>query len=342
VALRGLWRFYEVGGRLATAREVAEQLLSLAQRRHDAPRRMVAHTSLGYALAFMGAFAAARPHLEQGITLTDPEAQRTLALRYGAAPGVQCLGYAAHTLWCLGTPDQGLARSQAACTLARELEHPLSLAEALFWAARLHLLRGEAQAAREQAETLIALATEYTLPQFLALVRCLLGWALAAQGQDNEGVTLLRQGVTDVRTTGNRVAPPQFLAVLAAVSGTLGQVDAALSMVAEALDLVEQTGVRWYEAETYRIKGTVLLHQATPDAAQAEACFQQALDIARRQEAKSWELRAATSPARLWQAQGKRQEAVDLLAPVYEWFTEGFDTADLQEAKTLLETLTRA
>jgi predicted ATPase len=133
-----------------------------------------------------------------------------------------------------------------------------------------------------------------------------------------------------------------LLAVLSEACGTLGQVDAGMSMVTEALALVEQTGVRWYEAETYRIKGTLLLHQAVPDAPQAEARFQQALDMARRQEAKAWELRVATSLARLWQSQGKRQDAYDLLAPVYNWFTEGFDTVDLQEAKARLDVLSCA
>jgi predicted ATPase/class 3 adenylate cyclase len=340
VALRGLWRFYQDGGRLATAREVAEQLLTLAQHQHDATRRMVAHVSLGATLTMMGAFTAARTHLEQGTALTDPEAQRTLALRYGVAPGAQCLVYAAHTLWCLGAPDQARERSQAACTLAQELEHPLSQAGSLHLAARLHLLWGEAQAAQDQAEALIALATEHTLPQYVALGRCILGWAQAAQGHGAEGVTLLHQGVTDVQAMGNRVVQPVYLPILAAVSGTLGQVDAGLHTVTEALDVAEQTGVRWYEAETYRIKGTLLLlHQAVPDVAQAEACFQQALDMARRQEAKSWELRAATSLARLWQSQDKRQDAYDLLAPVYGSFTEGFDTADLKESKALLDGL---
>jgi predicted ATPase/class 3 adenylate cyclase len=339
VALRGLWRVYQNGGRLPLAREVGEQLLSLARCQHDATRRMVAHASLGGTLFYLGEFTPARVNLEQGVALTDPEAQRTLALRYGEAPGVRCLVYATMALWCLGYPDQGLQRSQAACALARELEHPLSLATALFWAARLQLLRGEAQAARDQAEALIALSTVHTLPQYLAQGRFLLGWALAAQSQGEEGVRLLRQGLTDMSATGNRVGAPQFLPVLAAVSGTLGQVDAGVSMVTEALELVEQTGVRWFETETYRIKGDLLLHQAVPDAAQAEACFHQALDIARRQQAKSWELRAATSLARLWQSQGKSHAACDLLAPVYDWFTEGFDTADLKDAKSLLQEL---
>jgi tetratricopeptide (TPR) repeat protein len=202
-ALRGLWRVYQVGGRLSTARERAEQLLTLAQRQHDATRLLAAHESLGYTLALMGAFTAARPHLEQGIALTDPEAQRTLALRYGQAPGVQCLVNAALTLWCLGAPEQGLVRSQAACTQAQELGHPLSLAAALFYAARLHLLRGEAQTARDQAEAIITLSTAHTMPPHLALGRCILGWALAAQGQMEEGVTLLHRGVTDTRATGN-------------------------------------------------------------------------------------------------------------------------------------------
>jgi predicted ATPase len=282
VALRGLWMFYRIGGRLATAREVAEQLLTLAQRQPEATRLLVAHASLGTTLAHMGAFTAARPHLEQGMALTDPEAERTLALRYGTAPGMLCLVYAALALWCLGAPDQGLARSQAAGTLARELEHPLSLATALNYVARLHLLRGETQAAREQAEAVIALCTAHTLPQFLALGRCALGWALTAQGQGEEGMTLMRQGLTDVLATGNRLSASAYLPFLAAACGALGQVDTGVSVVTEALALVEQTGARWYEAETYRIKGTLLLHQAVPDAAQAEACFQQALDIARR------------------------------------------------------------
>lgn len=338
-ALRGLWRLYNTVGRLPTAREVGDQLLTLAQRQHDATRLMVAHVSLGITLVYMGEFTLTCTHLEQGLALTDPDAQRTLTARYGTSPRVECLYYGALALWCLGAPDQALQRSQAACTLARELGHPLSLAMALYWAARIHVLRGEAHAAQNQAEAAIALCTEHALPQFLAMGRFTLGWALAAQGQGDEGVTLMRQGVTDGLATGTRVAPPSLLPVLAEVSSKLGQIDAGLPMVTEALELAEQTGVRWYEAETYRIKGALLPHQAVPDAVQAEACFQQALDIAHRQEAKSWELRAATSLARLWQSQGKRQDAYDLLAPVYGWFTEGFDTADLQEAKTLLQEL---
>ena len=335
-ALRGLLRVYQSRGRLPLAREVAEQLLSLAQRQDDATHLLSAHVSLGHTLAFMGTLSTALPHLEQGIALSDPEAQRTLALRYGQAPGVQCLVFAAFTLWCLGAPDQGLARSQAACILARELGHTLSLAAALFWAARLHLMRGEAQAAQEQAEALIALSTEHTLPVYVATGRFTLGWALAAQGQAEAGVTLMRQGLAGVQATGGGVSAPTFLPVLAAASGRLGQVDAGMSMLSEALALTDQTGVRWYEAEAYRIKGNLLLRQAVPDAAQAEACFQQAIAIAQTQSAKSWELRAATSLARLWQSQGKDQDAYDLLAPVYHGFTEGFDTADLQDAKALL------
>jgi class 3 adenylate cyclase/predicted ATPase len=337
--LRGLWRFYLSGGRLATAREMGEQLLTLAQRQHDPTRLMVAHLSLGGTLFYMGEFCLARPHLEQGIALTDPEAQRTLTARYGIAPGVQCLSNAARTLYCLGYPDQGLQRSQAACTLARELGHPLSLAAAQYFAAHLHLLRREAPTARDQAAATIALATEHMFPHWLAMGRLALGWALAVQGQGEEGVTLMRQGMTAVQAIGSHMTPPALLPVLAALSGTLGQVDTGLHTLTEALELVEQTGVRWYEAETHRLKGTLLLHQAVPDEPQAEACFHKALSVTRHQQAKSWELRTAMSLARLWHQQGKQAEAYTLLAPIYGWFTEGFDTADLQEAKALLDAL---
>jgi predicted ATPase len=190
-----------------------------------------------------------------------------------------------------------------------------------------------------EADTLAKLTASLTSFTFLAQGRCLLGWALAAQGQGEEGVKLMRQGVMDMRATGTYAAPPSFLPALAEAYSMLGQVDEALLAVAEALELFEQTGMRWREAETYRIKGTLLLHQTVSDACQAESCFQQALDIARQQQAKFWELRAATSLARLWQSQDKRQDAYELLAPVCKWFTEGFDTADLIDARSLLDEL---
>ena len=165
------------------------------------------------------------------------------------------------------------------------------------------------------------------------------GTALAAQGQGVEGIAQMRQGLAALRATGTAVGMPRYLAWLAEAYGQVGQVDEGLHLLAEALTIVDTTGERFYEAELHRLHGELLLRQAVPEAPAAEACFQRALDVARHQQAKSWELRAAMNLARLWQQQGKRDEARALLAEVYDWFTEGFDTADLQDAKALLEEL---
>jgi predicted ATPase len=200
-------------------------------------------------------------------------------------------------------------------------------------------LRREWQVVYERAETAITVATAQQVALVLAVGPIMRGWALAMQGQGTEGLTQLRQGLDAYRATGAAFQRPHFLSMLAEVHGSMGQPEAGLTALSEALGLVENTNERYYEAELHRLKGELLLRQAVPDVPQAETCFQQALAIARRQQAKSWELRAATSLARLWQRQGKRTEARELLAPIYGWFTEGFDTADLQDAKVLLDAL---
>ena len=288
---------------------------------------------------YLGEYAAARTHLEQGIALIDPTAQRALALRHGVAPGVRCLALAAHTLWCLGYPAQAVRRSQEALALAQALAHPYSLALAQYWAAFLHHRRREAPAVQAQADALLTLATAQGFPLWVGYGTCWRGWALAMQGQGEAGLAQLRQGLAAVLATGQTLAQPLCLVLLAEAAGHAGQVEEGLRLLAEALTAFEASGRGDLLAEAYRLQGELLLRQAVPDAAQAEACFQQALAIARRQQAKSWELRAAMSLSRLWQQQGKRAEARELLAPIYGWFTEGFDTADLQEAKALLEAL---
>jgi predicted ATPase len=191
----------------------------------------------------------------------------------------------------------------------------------------------------EQAEAVVALSTEQGFTQWAANGAILHGWALETQGQGEEGMAQVRQGIAAWRTTGAAVLVPYFCTMLADVSAHLGHTADALQALAEAHTLVEQQEERWWEAEVHRLRGVLLLRKAMPQPEEAEACFQQALDVARRQQAKSLELRAVTSLARLWQQQGKRQEAYDLLAPIYGWFTEGFDTADLQEAMALLDDL---
>jgi class 3 adenylate cyclase/predicted ATPase len=337
--LWGLCRFYYIRAEYQTAREVGEQLLTLAQQEHDAARLLAAHQALGTTLYFLGEFTASLTHLDQGLALTDPAQEAALAVRYGLSPSVQCLSFSARDLWYLGYPDQGLSRSQEACRLAQELAHLHSLAYALYNTGRLHLLRGEVDAVQEQAEALVSLATEHKFVLWGAVGHFQRGWTLAMQGQGDAGLALMHQSMAAVLTTGAEVFRLIFLALLAETYGRLGQVEAGLHTLAEALAITNAREQHDMEAELHWRKGALLLQQAAPDASQAETCFQQALAIARHQEAKAWELRAATSLACLWQSRDKRQDAYDLLAPVYEWFTEGFDTADLQVAKTLLDEL---
>ena len=337
--LWGLWRFYLNLGVLPTARELGEQLSWLAQRATVPTHRITAHAALGTTLFLLGDYVSARTPLEQGSTLTDLGAQRSAALSHSVAPGIVCLAYAALTLWCLGSPTQAVQRSQEALALAQDLSHPLSLVFAQFFAAMLHHHRREAPAVQTQAEALLTLATAQGFPFYVGCGMGLRGWALAVQGQGETSLAQTHQGMTAILATGNIISQPLCRVMCAEAAGHVGQVKDGLRLLAAARTGLEANGQGDLLAEVYRLQGEFLLRQATSDAAQAEACFQQALAVARRQQAKSWELRAAMSLSRLWQQQSKRTEAYDLLAPVYDWFTEGFDTADLQEARALLDEL---
>jgi TOMM system kinase/cyclase fusion protein len=345
--LRGLWYFYLLRVELQTARELGEQLLTLAQHIGDPALFLEAHYTLGNTLNYMGEFAAAQAHLEQGIALYDPQQHRSHAVRYGQDPGVVCRSYAALTLWYLGYPDQALQRSHEALALARELEYPYSLALALYFAALLHQFRRERQRTQERAEAAIALASEGGFTVVVAGGTFLRGWALtersptpgAGQGQGEAGLAQMHQGLAAFHATGAETFRPYFLSLLAAASAQVGRREEGLTLLAEALAVTNEKGERRCEAELHRLKGLLLLARTTGQDTEAETCFRQALDIARRQQAKSWELRAAMSLSRLWQRQDKRDAARELLAEVYGWFTEGFDTADLQEAKALLTEL---
>jgi predicted ATPase len=289
----------------------------------------------------MGEFAAAQPHLPQCLATSLPEVHRALAIRYGVAPGVQGYVFLAQTLWTLGYPEQALQRSHSACALAQELVHPPSVVLALYYAARLHQSRRETSACHEHAEAVIALATEHGLPHWVALGIFLQGWVLAMQGQGEAGVTKMHQGLTKVLELGVQLAKQLIVVALTEFKKTQEEIAEGLCLLSQEEERIDESGQGLHKAEICRLKGELLLRQTVPDIAQAEACFQQAIDIARRQQVKSWELRVTMSLARLWQQQGKREEAYNLLAPVYEWFTEGFDTADLKEAKAVLEELAR-
>jgi predicted ATPase len=221
--------------------------------------------------------------------------------------------------------------------ISQRLSHPYSLGVTLFWAARLHVFRREVEATLDLVEAFMQLAAEQAFAFLTALGTIMRGWALVARGDVDAGLNDLHEGITSVRSTGSRTA--YHLVYLAEAYAKAGSTDEGLQCVDEALALMDTTAERCYEAEIRRLKGILLLSQPLGHQTAAAACFQQALTIARRQRAKSWELRAAMSLSRLWWQQGKRAEAYELLAPIYGWFTEGFDTADLQEAKALLEEL---
>jgi predicted ATPase len=337
--LRGLWNHYYVRAELQTAHTLGEQLLALAHHVQHPAMLVAAHRDVGATCFQLGAVAAAHTHFAQGIALYDPQQHRASVFLHGQDAGVLCRSYAAAALWYLGYPDQAWARIQEAVTLAQQLAHPFSLNFALGEAAMFHQCRREAQATQECAEATIVLATAQGFRHWRARGVVLRGWALAQQGQGKAGIEQITQGLRDYRATGAQLALPHYLALLAEAYSTRGQPAAGLTVLTEALALVDQTGVRLWEAELYRLKGALLLQQSSKTCREAETCFQHAMAIAHNQQAKSWELRAATSLAHLWQQQGKRDEAKQVLGDVYGWFTEGFDTADLQEAKALLEPL---
>ena len=334
--LGGLASFHQQRAELQTAWELWEQHLILAQGQQDPAVLMEAHVNLGICLYFLGELASAETHLAQAIAPSAPQPDCSPDFRHDSALSVLCLGYIAWTLVILGYADQALARMHEMLTQAREVSHAFTLARALYYAAVLHRNRREGAAARERAEAALALVTEQGFGHYAGAVTFERGCALAAQGQYEEGLAQMYQGLADTR---GQVGESMRLAQLAAAYGASAQVEEGLRLLDEALAHVDHTGERFYAAEVYRLKGELLLRQAVPDTPQAEACFHQALDVACQQQAKSWELRAAISLSRLWQEQGKRAAARELLAPIYSWFTEGLDTADLQEARALLEDL---
>jgi predicted ATPase len=340
--LSGLETFYFTRGELHTARELGDQCLSLAQRRQDPLRLLQARLALGAVLFLLGELPLAREHLEQGIILYDPQQQR--ARRTLQDPRVDCLCYAALALWCLGYPDQALKRSREAITLAQDLSHPFSLVVALIFAAWLHQFRRERQAVLEGAQRAIILSTEQEFPLWLAYGEIFRGWALAELARGEQGIAQIHQGLATSRATGAEIVRPWFLTMLTEAHKQLGQIPEGLTAVADALVAVDKSGERMCEAELYRLKGELTLQSKVSSRGlkveeEAEEFFHRAIEIARRQEAKSLELRAVMSLSRLWQRQGEKEEARQLLSEIYGWFTEGFDTKDLQEAKALLEEL---
>jgi predicted ATPase len=337
--LVGLRKFYQVRAAYHTAHELGERLLVMAQSLHDPALLLEGRFGIGISLYYLGDFVASREQCTQGLMLYETQQPRSRAAFFGQDTGVACYTFEALALWLLGYPDQALHRSREGLTLAQQLAHPFSLAFALLHGAVLHMARREGQVTQEVSEAALTLATEQGFAFWLAWGTFLRGWALTTQGDEREGIVQMCQGLEATRSIGAEVGRSGFLALLAAAYGAAAQPEKGLEVLAEALSVVNNKGERYYEAEIHRLTGELLLAGFADQQAASEASFHQALVVARAQQAKSWELRAAVSLGRLWQQQGKRTAARQLLEEVYGWFTEGFETADLQEAQELLEEL---
>ena len=338
--LVGQWSILVNRGEHGRAREVSEELLRLAQRQQDLAAVVTGHRAVGTSLFNLGELHPARMHLQQALALHDPVHHRSLVFRYAHFdPRVAAFSELSWALFALGYPEQAVARSREALTYAQELSHVTTIAVVLHRIGSLYQFYRDRNEVLRWAEELISLATEQGLPAHLARGMILRGWALAAGGDAEAGGRQLREGLAAHQATRARLWEPYFLALLAEVDDHAGCTAERLTLLAEALALVERTGERWFEAELYRRKGEALLALDRERLVEVEACYRRATEIAREQGARVWELRAATSFAHLWACQGKRGEARDLLAPIYGWFTEGFEMSDLREARALLEEL---
>jgi class 3 adenylate cyclase/predicted ATPase len=316
---------------------LADDLLRSSRQHHDTTGLVLGHTCCGRTLVPLGKFGPARSHLEQALALYDPGSLRPLLDQLGIDPEVTSQTNLATTLFCLGFPDRALASHSAAVAAARRLVHPPSLALSLGFGAMLLSLAGDDAILGERLDELAVVVAEHDIPVYRVSGPILRGWTKVENGDVTEGMSLLRSGSTAYRAIGQQAWMPYFIALEAAACEIAGRVEEALALVDEALQIATGTGERWFAAELHRLKGQVLLRQGYAKAAEEQ--YRKALGIAAEQAAKMWELRAAVSLARLWSGRGRRTEARDLLAPVYGWFTEGFDTPDLKEAKAVLDEL---
>jgi predicted ATPase len=340
-SLFGLHEVYFFRSAYDAARELAEEMLRRARDRGDPHELVVALWMTGVGSLHRGEFSQARALLEEGIGHYGSLEHSAREYTYTRVdPGISVLGNAARALFHLGYPDQALARIREAQALARKTSDPFNQAGAAFLASIQHLDREDPQAALEEAEGLLALAREHAFLQYLGLGASLRAHALALAGQLDEGISGLRAVLDAMRASGSETPGSSgALAALARALGKVGRAEEGLAVSAEARSFVARSGERFREAEVHRVEGELLLALPTPEPARAEAAFHEAVEVSRRQGARSLELRAATSLARLLRDQNRRDEVRALLAPVYAWFTEGFDTADLKDAKALLEEL---
>jgi predicted ATPase len=321
------------------AGEFAAQFLALAEQQRTTAPVMVGHRLMGMALTFKGEFAQARMHFDRAIALYDPAAHRPLAALFGQDNKMAALTIRSWALWLLGYPDAALADAEYALKHAREIGQAATLMYALVNGSLTHIQSGNYAAAKTRTDELLALADEKSALYWRAQGTIWQGCVFALTGKASNAVQMITSGITVWRSTGATLFIPWYLSNLARAHAQLGEVNEAERYIGEAMTTLKTGKENWCDAEVNRTAGEIALLAPTPDTAKGEVYFNRALNVARQQQAKSWELRAAMSMARLWRDQGKRDEARDLLAPIYGWFTEGFDTRDLKEAKALLDEL---
>lgn len=338
--LHGLHRFYYMRGEWPAARQTGEQLMELAQQSQEPVLQAEAPRALGMTLWHQGEFTTAQQHFEQGIAAYKPSLHTHYLQLSGQDPGMICTAYTAWGQWMLGYPNRAAAQLDRCLALAQTFDHPFTLIYALQYAAVFHQFRRDAVATLTQAEAIIALAQQHGFTYYLGWGAILRGWAQVQQGQQAAGIAGLQQGLVSWQATGATLARHYYYGLLADAYLAIGHAEAGLAAVADGLATIPSSG-RFWEAELYRLQGELLLRQPT-QADQAESAFQQAIAIARRQDAKLLELRAVGSLSRLWQRQDKTATAYQWAQTAYDWFQEGFDTVDLQEAKSLLIALSRA
>jgi predicted ATPase len=337
--LYGFWVANQVAFNGEVMRELAAQFLKLAEKQGATGPLIAGHRMMGVSLALTGDISEGRAHYDQALALYEPAAHRVLATRFGQDLRVSALSYRCISLWMLGYPEAALADAAHAVREAREIGQAGTLMFALDISSQVPLCCGEYAAANALLDEVIALADEKSGAYWKAHAILTKGCNLALTGKAPDAVRTMTPGLNALRSTGTTLGLPAYLLHLARAYAELGKFDDAWRCIGEATSMMKTTNEKWWEAEVNRIAGEIALKPPQPDAAKAEAYFERALAVAREQQAKSWELRAAMSMARLWRDQGKRDEARELLTPVYGWFTEGFDTLDLKEAKVLLDDL---
>jgi predicted ATPase len=337
--LYGFWVANIVAFNGDVTRELAAQVLALAEKQRETVPLMIGHRLMGMSLLATGDIAESQAHLDRSIALYDPGEHRPLAMRFGMDLRASTLSYRSFASWFLGYPEAALAAADLALKDAREIGQAATLMYTLNFIPLTYIYCGDYAAAKAQADEVVALADEKGSLFWKAFGMMNQGWLFALTGKASDAVQMITSGITAWRSTGATLWAPLRMSHLARAYAELGQFDDAWRSVGEAITAVKTAKERWCETEIHREAGEIALMSPEADAAKAEACFERALAIARAQQAKSWELRAGMSMARLWRDQGKRQQARNLLAPVYSWFTEGFETLDLKDAKTLLDEL---